>query len=69
MLALALAYFVFDKFILDPARDVELVDATAQMTEQAVLNRTPEKSIAVLPFVNMSADPDQDRSLHPWMCL
>jgi TolB-like protein/tetratricopeptide (TPR) repeat protein len=60
MLALALAYFVFDKFILDPGRDAELVDKTTQLAEQAVLSRTPENSIAVLPFVNMSADPEQE---------
>jgi TolB-like protein/tetratricopeptide (TPR) repeat protein len=60
MLVLALTYFVLDKFILDPGRDAELIKATAQQTEQAVLNRTPEKSIAVLPFVNMSSDPEQE---------
>ena len=60
MLALALTYFAFDKFVLDPGRDAELVSTTAQETEQAVLNRTPEKSIAVLPFVNMSSDPEQE---------
>ena len=60
LLALALAYFAFDKFVLDPDRDAELVETAVQVTEQAVLNRTPEKSIAVLPFINMSADPDQE---------
>ena len=60
VLALALGYFAFDKFVLDPARDAELVDATAQITEQAILNRTPDKSIAVLPFVNMSDDEDNE---------
>ncbi len=60
LLAFALAYFAFDKFVLDPARDAELVDSTTQLAEQAVLSRTPENSIAVLPFVNMSADPDQE---------
>jgi adenylate cyclase len=60
MLALALTYFAVDKFILAPGRDAELVSTTAQQTEQAVLNRTSEKSIAVLPFVNMSSDPEQE---------
>ena len=60
MLALALTYFAFDKFVLAPGRDAELVSTTAQETEQAVLNRTPDKSIAVLPFVNMSSDPEQE---------
>jgi TolB-like protein len=60
MLVLALTYFAFDKFVLDPDRDAELVSTTVQQTEQAVLNRTPDKSIAVLPFVNMSSDPEQE---------
>lgn len=59
-LAFALAYFAFDKFVLSPAREVELVESTAQIAEQAILSRTPEKSIAVLPFVNMSSDPEQE---------
>jgi serine/threonine-protein kinase len=59
VLAIAVAYFMFDKFILDPARDFELVNATTQRVEQELLNRVSEKSIAVLPFVNLSADPDQ----------
>lgn len=58
LLAVALSYFAFDKFILDPARDADLVDATAHITEQAVLNRTPEKSIAVLPFSDFSPEGD-----------
>ena len=49
VLVLALAYFTFDKFVLDPLRDAELVQAT-----------TADKSIAVLPFVNMSNDPEQE---------
>ncbi len=56
MMTLALTYFAFDKFILDPARDAELIDTTAQQTEQDILNRTPDNSIAVLPFTNMSGD-------------
>ena len=59
-----LAYFAFDKFVLDPSRDVELV----QLTTEAVADRATEtgkaeiadKSIAVLPFVNMSNDPEQE---------
>lgn len=55
LLAVGLIYFAFDKFVLDPARDAELINVTAQLVEQAVLNRTPEKSIAILPFVNRSS--------------
>jgi len=64
LLVLALAYFTFDKFVLDPSRDAELVQATTE----AVAGRATEtgkaeiadKSIAVLPFVNMSNDPEQE---------
>jgi len=48
VLVLALGYFVADKFLLSPPPDIELVGASA------------DKSIAVLPFVNMSSDPEQE---------
>lgn len=61
VLALALAYFAFDKFVLDPVRDAELVEETAQQTRTDVLVESyGEKSIVVLPFVNMSADLEQE---------
>jgi TolB-like protein/Flp pilus assembly protein TadD len=64
VLVVALAYFVFDKFVLDPSRDTELVQATTEaVTEQATRSRsaeTTDKSIAVLPFVNMSDDADNE---------
>jgi hypothetical protein len=44
-LVLALGYFAFDKFMLVPSQDADLVQTTT------------DKSIAVLPFVNMSSDP------------
>jgi len=60
VLVLALGYFVFDKFVLGPSRDAELVQATTEaVTEQATepgKEKTADKSIAVLPFVNMSDD-------------
>jgi TolB-like protein/Tfp pilus assembly protein PilF len=60
MLALALGYFAFDKFVLDPARDAELVEEIAeQVRTEAFVESYGEKSIAVLPFVNMSSDPEQ----------
>ena len=60
VLVFALGYFAVDKFVLDPARDVELVEeATRQGRTQALVNSYGEKSIAVLPFVNMSSDPEQ----------
>ena len=55
LLALALAYFAFDKFVLDPVEDAELVEETAQQVRSDVLVESyGDKSIAVLPFINMS---------------
>ena len=60
VLILALSYFAFDKFVLDPSRDAELVQATTEaVSERAAESgqeETADKSIAVLPFVNMSDD-------------
>jgi len=56
ILLLALGYFAWDKFVLDPARDAAQVQ-TAENIETAQAEATPaRKSIAVLPFVNMSDD-------------
>ena len=61
VMAMTLGYFAYDKFVLSSGRDAALVEATTQaVTEQAATE--PEvvtksnKSIAVLPFVNMSDD-------------
>jgi TolB-like protein/Tfp pilus assembly protein PilF len=63
-MALALAYFAIDKFVLSAGRDAALVEATTQaMTEQAASDEVPaetDKSIAVLPFADMSPDKDQE---------
>ena len=68
VLAIGLAYFAFDKFVLDPKRDADLVTATQTAAMQAApstdtakaqikTDSTPgDTSIAVLPFVNMSDD-------------
>ena len=53
VLGFALVYFAVDKFVLDPARD-------ARMVEEAVSGGIPDNSIAVLPFINMSRDPDNE---------
>ncbi len=65
VLALALAYFAFDKFVLDPVRDAdELATATQEAHQEgrseALVDSYGDKSIAVLPFVNMSSDPEQE---------
>ena len=58
VLVLALVYFGFDKFVVDPSRDAELVQTTTEaITEQAAESdqaKSAEKSIAVLPFENRS---------------
>ena len=66
LLVLALGYFAFDKFVLDPERDAELISAAQQVSEAVTAGtgdeqQGPDKnSIAVLPFVNMSSDPEQE---------
>ncbi len=63
-LVLALGFFAFDKFVLDPSRDAELVRATTeavmeQVTE-SVKSEMPGKSIAVLAFTDLSPAGDQE---------
>ena len=59
VLALGLGYFAFDKFVLDPKRDVEIVEEAASRARTEALVGSYDKSIAVLPFANMTADPEQ----------
>lgn len=60
ILALGFGYLAFDKLVLDPARDVEMVEqAEQQARSDTLLESYGDRSIAVLPFVNMSPDPDQ----------
>jgi TolB-like protein len=62
VLALALAFFAFDKFVLGPSRDAQLVQSTTEaVTEQVAESGKAEVagvSIAVLPFLNRSATAD-----------
>jgi len=55
VLVSALGYFGFDKFVLAPRREAALVAGAAPNESKSVIN---EKSIAVLPFENLSRDPD-----------
>ncbi len=55
-LILALGYFAYDKFVLAPGRDAELVRTTESTQAEQAVTGPREKSIAVLPFVNMSDD-------------
>jgi len=48
VLAVAVAYFAWDKFLVSPETEI---------TQTALAEKA---SIAVLPFVNMSSDPEQD---------
>ena len=60
VLMLALGYFGFDKFVLTPRRDAALVRATeksmAARPSPKAAAAVNAKSIAVLPFINMSSD-------------
>ncbi len=65
-LVLAVAYFSYDKFVLDPKRDHALLERASRQAVEAIPQAEreleaptqPEQSpsIAVLPFVNMSDD-------------
>jgi adenylate cyclase len=57
VLVLALGYFAFDKFVLAPRREVALVASAAPNDSKSVIN---VKSIAVLPFLNLSADKNDE---------
>ncbi|HEY5776275.1 MAG TPA: tetratricopeptide repeat protein [Xanthomonadales bacterium] len=65
LLTLALGYFAVDKFVLEPERVVEIAETAARTGARQALESQkelalPDKSIAVLPFANMSADPDDE---------
>jgi adenylate cyclase len=68
VLALTLGYFAFDKFVLEPEREValeaqkaeEVAEARQAGRSEALVESYGDKSIAVLPFVNMSSDAEQE---------
>ncbi len=65
ILVLAVAYFAVDKFVLDPVRDREQIQAaTTEAVEDALtgelLERYAHRSVLVLPFRNISPDPEQE---------
>ena len=57
VLALALVYFAFDKFVLS---EVRVETARQEGRSQGLLESYGDKSIAVLPFADMSAGGDQE---------
>ena len=61
VLTLALGYFAVDKFVIDPARDAKREETVARQARgDALVESYGDKSIAVLPFVNMSSDAEQE---------
>lgn len=61
LLGLALGYFAFDKFVLDPVEDEQIALSALQEGRSAALTESyGDKSIAVLPFVDMSNNKDQE---------
>ncbi len=65
VLIMALAYFAYDKFVLDASRDTALIESVKQEAAEQVETLSqpatkPDKSIAVLPFVNMSGDQENE---------
>jgi TolB-like protein len=57
VLALALGYFAFDKFVLDPVEDVQIAESAHQEGRSAALTESfGDRSIAVMPFTNLSAE-------------
>ena len=54
VMALAIAYFAVDKFVMSNAPEVQQDPATAEVSAE------PQRSIAVLPFVDMSPSKDQE---------
>ena len=56
VLAMAVGFFAFDKFVLDPVRNAEIAEeATTRGRIDALIESYGDKSIVVLPFVNMSS--------------
>ncbi len=60
VLALGLGYFAFDKFVLSESREASIAETARQEGRtEALVESYGNQSIAVLPFVNMSSDPEQ----------
>lgn len=62
-MVLALGYFIVDKLVFDSERDAVGISTADQVVEQTpaeIEPAKPDNSIAVLPFVNMSSDVEQE---------
>ena len=61
ILVLAVTLFAAHTFIIDPARDAARIEEAARDARSGAFKEAfGDKSIAVLPFTNMSADPEQE---------
>jgi TolB-like protein/Flp pilus assembly protein TadD len=63
VMALAIAYFAYDKFVLRATPGAASEEAALQSVAEPVAAKAaggPEKSVAVLPFVDMSPEQDQE---------
>ncbi|MDH3587869.1 MAG: tetratricopeptide repeat protein [Gammaproteobacteria bacterium] len=61
VLALALGYFAFDKFVLSESRETSIAEAAREEgRSEALVAFYGDTSIAVLPFVNISSDKEQE---------
>lgn len=61
VLALALGFFLFDKFAIEPARkEAALEAAYSRGRSESASIEVDGRSIVVLPFANLSGDPDQE---------
>ena len=61
VLALALGYFAVDKFVFAPQRERAVAEAArAEGRTESLVKSYGEKSIAVLPFIDLSPDKDQE---------
>jgi adenylate cyclase len=65
LLVLAVSYFALDKFLLAPHRQSVAVQSATDAARregraEATVEAYGDKSIAVLPFVNLSPDPEQE---------
>jgi TolB-like protein len=60
VLALGIGFFAVDKFVLDPARDAALEEAAEERGRtDAFVQSYGDRSIAVLPFADLSPENDQ----------
>ena len=64
LLGLALAYFAFDKFVLSPERESEIIESVRQTATSDALDSARaiefDQSIAILAFANTSGDTSND---------